>query len=102
MARIVGGVTTSHIPAIGNAMTNKLESEPYWKRFFDGYEPVKEWLAGLPQANLELAARDVLDVLHKVNGVAYAAKQRAHFLDAIHDNVDQLITNLVLARVAAT
>ncbi len=45
MARIVGGVTTSHIPAIGNAMTNKLENTPYWKRFFDGYEPVKEWLA---------------------------------------------------------
>ena len=45
MARIVGGVTTSHIPAIGNARTNRLEQTPYWKRFFDGYEPVKEWLA---------------------------------------------------------
>lgn len=45
MARIVGGVTTSHIPAIGNAMSEKLEDTPYWKRFFDGYEPVKEWLA---------------------------------------------------------
>ncbi len=45
MARIVGGVTTSHIPAIGYAMTDGREQEPYWKRFFDGYEPVKEWLA---------------------------------------------------------
>ena len=45
MAKLVGGVTTSHIPAIGNAMTNKLEDTPYWKRFFDGYEPVKDWLA---------------------------------------------------------
>ncbi|HPE60040.1 MAG TPA: class III extradiol dioxygenase family protein [Thiolinea sp.] len=45
MARIVGGVTTSHIPAISNAMAKGLEQEPYWKRFFDGYEPVKEWLA---------------------------------------------------------
>jgi len=45
MARIVGGVTTSHIPAIGNAMSRGLENEPYWKRFFAGYEPVKEWLA---------------------------------------------------------
>ncbi len=44
MARIIGGVTTSHIPAIANAMTQGLEQEPYWKRFFDGYEPVKEWL----------------------------------------------------------
>ena len=44
MARIVGGVTTSHIPVIGNAMANGLENDPYWKRFFDGYEPVKAWL----------------------------------------------------------
>jgi len=44
VARIIGGVTTSHIPAIANAMTQGLEQEPYWKRFFDGYEPVKEWL----------------------------------------------------------
>ena len=44
MARIVGGITTSHIPAIGNAMNDGLEETPYWKRFFDGYEPVKEWL----------------------------------------------------------
>ncbi|WP_029131675.1 class III extradiol dioxygenase family protein [Sedimenticola selenatireducens] len=44
MAKIIGGITTSHIPAIGNAMASKLENDPYWKRFFDGYEPVKAWL----------------------------------------------------------
>lgn len=45
MAKLIGGITTSHIPAIGNAMASKLEQDPYWKRFFDGYEPVKAWLA---------------------------------------------------------
>ena len=45
MARIVGGVTTSHIPAIGNAIQDGKTEDPYWKRFFDGYEPVKAWLA---------------------------------------------------------
>jgi len=44
LAKIVGGVTTSHIPSIGNAMTEGKEADPYWKRFFDGYEPVKQWL----------------------------------------------------------
>lgn len=44
MAKIVGGITTSHIPAIGNAMAQGLENTDYWKRFFDGYEPVKKWL----------------------------------------------------------
>ena len=44
MAKIVGGITTSHIPSIGNAMANKLQQDPYWKPLFDGYGPVKEWL----------------------------------------------------------
>jgi len=44
MARIVGGVTTSHIPAIGNAITKGMQNEPYWKPFFDGYIKVREWL----------------------------------------------------------
>ena len=45
MARIVGGVTTSHIPAVGNAMAAGKEKDPYWRRFIAGYEPVKERLA---------------------------------------------------------
>ena len=44
MARIIGGITTSHIPAIGNAIANKLWDDPYWKPFFDGYPPVRKWL----------------------------------------------------------
>jgi protocatechuate 4,5-dioxygenase beta chain len=44
MARIVGGITTSHIPAIGSAIANGLQEEAYWKPFFDGYPPVHEWL----------------------------------------------------------
>lgn len=44
MARIVGGITTSHIPAIGNAITKELFDDPYWKPFFDSYPPVRDWL----------------------------------------------------------
>jgi protocatechuate 4,5-dioxygenase, beta chain len=44
MARIVGGLTTSHIPAIGNAIAQKLFEEPYWKPFFDGFPPARKWL----------------------------------------------------------
>ena len=45
MARIVGAVTTSHIPAIGKAIARNLHEDPYWKPFFDGYPPVHRWLA---------------------------------------------------------
>ena len=44
MANIIGGLTTSHVPAIGGAMAKGLQNEPYWKPFFDGYTPVREWL----------------------------------------------------------
>ncbi|HVS76354.1 MAG TPA: class III extradiol dioxygenase family protein [Steroidobacteraceae bacterium] len=45
MARIVGAITTSHIPAIGKAIARNLHEDPYWKPFFDGYPPVHRWLA---------------------------------------------------------
>lgn len=44
MAKIIGGITSSHIPAVGNAIQQGLTQEPYWKRFFDGYGPAKDWL----------------------------------------------------------
>jgi len=44
MATIVGGITTSHIPAIGNAIAKGKQNDPYWKPFFDGYPPVRAWL----------------------------------------------------------
>jgi protocatechuate 4,5-dioxygenase beta chain len=45
MASIVGGITTSHVPAIGGAIAKGLQNEPYWKPFFDGFVPVRKWLA---------------------------------------------------------
>ena len=44
MAKIVGGLTTSHIPAVGGAIANKLFDDPYWKSFFDAYPPARAWL----------------------------------------------------------
>lgn len=45
MARILGGLATSHVPAIGGAIAKGLQQQPYWKTFFDGYGPVQQWLA---------------------------------------------------------
>lgn len=44
MARIIGAVTTSHVPAIGGAIARKAQQDPYWKPFFDGFGPVRRWL----------------------------------------------------------
>jgi protocatechuate 4,5-dioxygenase beta chain len=45
MARIIGGFTTSHVPAIGNAIARNQQNVPYWKPFFDSFPPVRQWLA---------------------------------------------------------
>jgi protocatechuate 4,5-dioxygenase beta chain len=44
MAHIIGGVATSHIPAIGGAIHKGLQEDVYWKPFFDGFPPVRDWL----------------------------------------------------------
>jgi protocatechuate 4,5-dioxygenase beta chain len=44
MAQIVGGIGTSHIPAIGLAMAKQQCEQPYWRPFFEAYRPVREWL----------------------------------------------------------
>lgn len=44
MAKIVGGLTTSHIPAVGSAIAKELFEDPYWKPFFDAYPAAREWL----------------------------------------------------------
>jgi protocatechuate 4,5-dioxygenase beta chain len=47
VAKIVAGIGTSHVPAIGAAMDNGKMQEPYWKRVFSGYEHSQEWLRKL-------------------------------------------------------
>ena len=44
MSEVVGGIFTSHVPGIGNAIAKGLQQDPYWKPFFDGFAPVHEFL----------------------------------------------------------
>ena len=45
MAKIIAGVTTSHVPAIGAAIDSGKTGEPYWQPVFKGYENSKKWMA---------------------------------------------------------
>ncbi len=44
MAKILGGIATSHTPTIGFALDTNKQQDPVWKPIFDGYRPVQEWL----------------------------------------------------------
>ena len=63
MASIVGCITTSHVPAIGQAIDRGREQEPYWKPFFDGFRPVHRWLAA--------ARPDVVVVIYNDHGLNF-------------------------------
>ena len=45
MARIIGGIGTSHVPTIAMAFDKGKQGDPDWKPLFDGYAPVARWLA---------------------------------------------------------
>ena len=49
MAQIVGGIATSHIPSIGNAIAKGLQNDPYWRPFFDGFVGAQRWLSRVPR-----------------------------------------------------
>ena len=78
MARIVGGLTSSHIPAVGNAIAQGLTQEPYWKRFFDGYGPAKAWL--------DTAKPDVIVVVYNDHGLNFFLDKVPTFALGCADN----------------
>ncbi len=47
MARIIAGVGSSHVPAIGAALDNNRTEEPYWRRVFSGFEWSQKWMREL-------------------------------------------------------
>jgi len=44
MAKIIGGIATSHTPTIGFAIDAKKQKDPVWAPIFEGFEPVQKWL----------------------------------------------------------
>ena len=45
MAEIIGGVGTSHVPAVGVAFDKGRMAEPYWAPYFAKLPPLQQWVA---------------------------------------------------------
>ena len=58
MARLLAGLGTSHVPAIGAAIDQGRTREPYWRPLFDGYGPAREWVAEVDPDVVILAYND--------------------------------------------
>ncbi|HEX3743865.1 MAG TPA: gallate dioxygenase [Bryobacteraceae bacterium] len=44
MARIIGGIGSSHSPTIGFALDHGKQNDPAWAPIFQAYKPVEDWL----------------------------------------------------------
>jgi protocatechuate 4,5-dioxygenase beta chain len=66
MAKVIGGIATSHVPSIGGAIAKGLQQDPYWKPFFDAFDPIHDFLAR--------EKPDVAVVIYNDHGLS-------HFLD---------------------
>jgi protocatechuate 4,5-dioxygenase beta chain len=44
MANVIGGIGTTHVPAIGGAIAKGLQKDPYWSPFFNAFDQVHTWL----------------------------------------------------------
>lgn len=47
MAKLLAGVATSHVPAIGVALDQGKTGEPYWQPLFAGFEKSRAWMEAL-------------------------------------------------------
>ena len=64
MAKIIAGIASSHVPAIGAALDNGKTQEPYWQRVFSGFEESKRWM--------EQAKPDVCIVVYNDHASAFS------------------------------
>ncbi|MDX2201793.1 MAG: class III extradiol dioxygenase family protein [Hyphomicrobiaceae bacterium] len=78
MAQIIGAITTSHVPAIGGAIAKGLQQDPYWKPFFDGFPPVRQWLAEMKP--------DVAIVIYNDHGLNFFLDKMPTFAVGAADN----------------
>lgn len=61
MARVIGGISTSHIPSIGKAIENNLQETEYWQPFFKNFPGIHAWLE---QEKPDVAVVFYLSLIH--------------------------------------
>lgn len=77
MAKIVGGIGTSHVPAIGAAIDNGKTEEAYWKPLIDGYGPARQWM--------QQADPDVAIIVYNDHASAFSLELIPTFLVGVAD-----------------
>jgi len=78
MARILGGIASSHSPTIGFALDAGKQHDPAWAPIFAAYEPIKKWLAE--------KRPDVLFLIYNDHVTSFFFDHYSHFALGIGEN----------------
>lgn len=78
MARIIGGIASSHSPTIGFALDTHKQNDPVWKPIFEAYEPIRKWLAE--------KRPDVLFIIFNDHVTSFFFDHYSHFALGIGDS----------------
>ena len=78
MARILGGIATSHSPTIGFALDRQKQDDPVWAPIFEAYAPVQRWLAEKKP--------DVLFIIFNDHVTSFFFDHYSHFALGIGDS----------------
>jgi gallate dioxygenase len=71
VAKILGGIATSHTPTIGFALDAGKQKDPVWAPIFEGYKPVQQWL--------EDKKPDVLFLIYNDHVTSFFFDHYSHF-----------------------
>src|SRR5579884_3726923 len=78
MARILGGIATSHSPTIGFALDRHKQDDPVWAPIFEAYQPVRKWLTEKKP--------DVLFLIYNDHVTSFFFDHYSHFALGIGDS----------------
>lgn len=78
MARIIGGIATSHSPTIGFALDTNKQRDPVWAPIFEAYEPIRKWLSEKHP--------DVLFILYNDHVTSFFFDHYSHFALGVGDS----------------
>jgi len=80
MARLIAGIGTSHIPAIGAAIDFDKGGEAYWQPFFKGIQPARQWM--------EKTRPDVCFIVYNDHASAFSLESIATFALGVADRFE--------------
>jgi protocatechuate 4,5-dioxygenase, beta chain len=78
VAEVIGGVATSHVPAVGVAIDKDRTTEPYWAPYFAKLEPLRSFVADL--------APDVCVIIYNDHANAFSLEVIPTFAIGLRDH----------------